>query len=238
MYRLLALIALASAAAQTPGFEVATVKVNRSGSGGTTFPQLRKGVLRAENVSFRLLLQAAFGLPGLRIAGAEWLDDDRFDVTGKSPDGVADTQLMPMLQTLLRERFRLVAHREMRDMSVYHLVVAKEGLRMTRFDPAHPQTVPRNRAAAGIAGAGAMPQLASMLTSAAGRIVIDHTGLEGRYSYSLSFSPLSASNSGGDSSAPDLVTALREQLGLALESKREAVEVLVVDHVDRTPLGN
>ena len=81
-----------------------------------------------------------------------------------------------------------------------------------------------------------MAQLANMLANAAGHPVVDDTGLNGRFSYSLSFAPLSARP--GDSDSPDLFTAIQEQLGLRLEAKREPIEVLVVDRAERVPAEN
>jgi uncharacterized protein (TIGR03435 family) len=223
---------------QSAGFEVATVKVNHSGSGGSSFPQLRNGVLRAENVSMRSLLQAAYGLSGSRVVGPAWLDSDRFDLAGKAPEGKADGELMPMLQALLKERFHLAVHREMKEMPVYHLIVAAGGVKMARFDPAHPPATPRNRSGAGIVGTGTMGQLANMLANAAGHPVVDDTGLEGRFSYSLFFAPLTARPGDTDGDVADLFTAIQAQLGLRLEGKRESLEVLVVDQAERVPPEN
>jgi uncharacterized protein (TIGR03435 family) len=61
------------------------VKVNRSGSSNAGFPELRNGTLVAENVSLKSLLSAAYALSPRRIIGPNWLDSDRFDLTGKAP---------------------------------------------------------------------------------------------------------------------------------------------------------
>ena len=74
--------------AQRPEFEVAAIKVNRTGSGGSNIPTLTNGTLRAQNVSLLMLLQAAYDLSALRISGPDWMMSDRYDLTGKSPPGV------------------------------------------------------------------------------------------------------------------------------------------------------
>jgi uncharacterized protein (TIGR03435 family) len=228
--------------AQPQGFEVATIKANHSGSGGSNSPRLTNGRLWAENASLKQILQVAYDLSALRIIGPDWLDSDRYDLTGIAPHGVPDTELRPMLQSLLKERFQLAAHRESREMPVYDLVVAKDGLKMALFDPGHPPVPPpRNGAASMIIGAGTMSQLANMLTGSAGRPVLDKTGIEGRYGYALMFSPLTAQavpESGADLGPLDLFAALQQQLGLKLESKKDTVEVLVVDHAERVPSEN
>jgi uncharacterized protein (TIGR03435 family) len=227
--------------AQSPQFEVATIKANQTGSGGSNFPRLKNGTLNAENVSLLMLLQAAYDLSAVRIVGPNWLNSDRYDVAGKSPQGVSDSELMPMLQELLRDRFRVSGHREMKEMPVYEMIVGKDGLKMSAFDPAHPLISPPNRNGGGamIVGSGTMPQLARMMSGPAGRPVLDKTGLSGRYNYILSFTPLSAqADESASDSSPDLFTAVQQQLGLKLESKKEPIEILVIDHAERAPIGN
>lgn len=83
-----------------------------------------------------------------------------------------------------------------------------------------------------------------------GQIVLDQTGLKGEYDFTLKWTPdsafsASAAGSGQDSEAaplPDpsgtsIFTALKEQLGLKLETKKAPVDVLVITHVER-PSGN
>jgi uncharacterized protein (TIGR03435 family) len=228
--------------AQTPAFEVATVKVNHSGSGRSNSPRLTNGRLWAENATLKQILQVAYDLSALRITGPDWLDSDRYDLTGKAPQGVPDTELMPMLQSLIRDRFQLAAHRASREMAVYNLVVAKDGLKLSPYDPAHPLVPPpRNGAASMVIGVGTMAQLASMLTGSAGRPVLDKTGIEGRYGYALTFSPLAAQASpdtASDSGPLDLFAAVQQQLGLKLEPKKDTIEILIVDHAERVPSEN
>ena len=227
--------------AQSPAFEVATVKVNRSGSGASNGPRLTNGRLSAENGTLKRFLQVAYDLNALQISGPGWLDSDRFDLAAKSPQGVPDSDLMPMLQSLLKERFQLTLHRENKEMPVYDLIVAKEGLKISVFDPSHiPPTPPRNGAASMIIGPMTISGLAKTLTPAAGRPVIDKTGLEGRYFCAVTFSPLKAqTNSNVTEVAPlDIFAAVQQQLGLKLEPAKALREILVVDHAERIPREN
>jgi len=231
--------------AQSPAFEVATVKVNRSGENGASRPDLRNGVLTARNVTMRMILRAAYDLHESRIIGPDWLDSDRFDLAGKAPAGVPDTEFMPMLQTLLKERFQLAVHRETKEMAVFDMVVAKSGLKIWQFDPARPvpkPPLPANVTSAMVASNGVftMPQLATHLTGAAGRPVLDKTGLEGRYGFFLFWTQLSAdaADAAGGSGPPDLFAAVEQQLGLRLQPNREPVEILIVDHAERVPAEN
>lgn len=88
--------------------------------------------------------------------------------------------------------------------------------------------------------------LVPLLTNAAGRPVVDKTGLTGRYDFTLRWAfdptqgtgPLAGQAPGGpavasDPDAPTLFTALQEQLGLKLDSQRAPMDVVVIDHVER-----
>lgn len=77
-----------------------------------------------------------------------------------------------------------------------------------------------------------MAVFAEVLSRSAGRIVVDRTGLAGAFDVSLSYANPSVVAAGGPSDAPELFTALQEQLGLKLEATRGPVEVLVIDSAE------
>jgi uncharacterized protein (TIGR03435 family) len=91
------------------------------------------------------------------------------------------------------------------------------------------------------ASAQEIGSLASMLSDRMGRFVLDRTGLVGPYDFVVDFMPdqMSPDPAGGasplptDINAPPLQTALKEQLGIKLESINAPVDVLVVDHIER-----
>jgi uncharacterized protein (TIGR03435 family) len=88
--------------------------------------------------------------------------------------------------------------------------------------------------------------LAKVLTSQLGRTVRDETGLDGVFDFLLEWDPGVDSTSGEGLPAvfPDgrarasIFTAIQEQLGLKLEGRKEPVDVLVIDRVERTPTEN
>jgi uncharacterized protein DUF3738 len=101
-------------------------------------------------------------------------------------------QLRLMLQTLLAERFRLVVHKEVKDMPVYALVIAKGGPRLkpAPADTDCPMGVPCSRAGGGPAAGLLLPDtdmqnLANIMTVFARRIVIDRTGIQGHFEIKL-----------------------------------------------------
>jgi len=237
---LLAAIAI-TAHAQSPKFEVASVKVNHTEGEQQHYPNLANGKFTAENTSMRTILQVAYGLTSLQITGPGWLDSDRFDLAATSPQGVPDTELMPMLQSLLKDRFNFAAHIDKREMSVYNLVVMKEGPKFSPFDADHiPPNPPRNGASSMIIGPMTMAGLAGHLTSVTGRLVLNKTGLEGRYFCAVTYSPLTtqANEIATGSGALDIFAAIQLQLGLKMESAKEPVDILAVDHAERVPTEN
>lgn len=85
-----------------------------------------------------------------------------------------------------------------------------------------------------------MARLADVLAPEVDRPVIDMTGLEGRYDVRLEFAPQSKSAVGSPDpqGTSELFTALTEQLGLKLESRKGPVLLLVVDSALRQPMEN
>src|SRR5688572_25349459 len=128
----LALIALAApAAAQGPSFEVASIRPTPMDGGppapGAAGVHITKQQVRFAYLSLRDYISIAFTLPVHLISGPEWINTTRFDIAAKLPDGVADNQFPQLLENLLRDRFKLQAHREKKESPVYALEVAPGG---------------------------------------------------------------------------------------------------------------
>jgi uncharacterized protein (TIGR03435 family) len=117
------------AQAQAPSFEVASVTPSNSlpppGTGGA---QIRPEQFDAPSYPLQALVSLAHGVSGGRITGwPEWTRIARYDVRAKTGKPSTRQEVLAMLQTLLAERFSLKVHREMREMDIYALVVAKAG---------------------------------------------------------------------------------------------------------------
>ena len=91
-----------------------------------------------------------------------------------------------------------------------------------------------------VRGTSTTSQLAQLLSRVVNRPVIDETGLTERYSYFLSYAPISSQTSEhpADSGPPDIFTAVEEQLGLKLQAGRSLVDIVAVDHIERMPTEN
>ena len=194
--------------------------------------------------------------------------DGDFPAVGPGQSG----PVQEMMQNLLAERFKLKVHRETKEMPVYELRLARSDGRLGKQiepstvdcagqrgrgqgpgrggpPPAPPQPGERPQCGMfmgiGNVGAGDVPlqQLAQLLSQRVQRIVVDKTGLTGRYSFNIEFTPdqlpppgaappgvqLPAFNPDG----PSIFTALQEQLGLKLEAARGPVETLVIDSIEQ-----
>ena len=123
-----------ASSAKPPTIEAATIKLSNPNATGPlaqipmVIPQ-GPGRLSATNVPLRLLIRMSYQLQDFQIVGGpSWLTSQKFDIVAKAEDGTAtDTsQLMPMLRSLLEDRFKLKTHRERREMPVSTLVVARQ----------------------------------------------------------------------------------------------------------------
>jgi uncharacterized protein (TIGR03435 family) len=134
--RFLVPFALACAAfAQTPAFEVASVKVSEPITPALVQSgRLHMGVtidsinVRISKLSMLELVALAYQIKGDQISGPDWISTQRYDIQAKLPEGGSRGQVPAMLQTLIAERFGMRFHREARDFNVFALVVAKRRL--------------------------------------------------------------------------------------------------------------
>ena len=220
--------------AQSPSFDVASIKPNISGS-GTTTADAKPGRVICTNFTTAMLFESAFGIKDFQISGAPgWLGSDRFDInatTGTSRD-LDDKELQPYFQALLAERFHLRFHRETKELQVYSLVVAKTGAKLTAHagEGDSDTNVSNSPGKSSITAASvSMEHLANILGGRLDRVVIDNTGLKGSYDIKLHWSP----DPSADSGEPSLFTALQEQLGLRLETTKGPVEIIVIDNLEK-----
>lgn len=221
-------------------FELATVRVSAPGSvrsdGQWSPPGI--GKFWAGNVSLEFLIGMAYGVDAKQIDGKPaWLGSELYDITAKPVAGVrlSREELKPMLQNLLQERFHLAAHRETRMMPGYELVVAKGEPKLQATNGDHVPGFRVNVSPGHLIGLNwSMAALAGYLGPAAGRPVVDRTGIAGSYDVSVEY----AWDEAEESSLPSLFTALQENLGLKLGPRKVPVEVVMIDHVDRVPVEN
>jgi len=233
-------------------FEVASVKPANPTAAGRVTMKEAPGTITMLNVTLRDCISQAYDVEDFEIFGPDWLGSDRYDIVARFTPGASKERVLLMRQKLLADRFKLALHREKKVMPVYALVVAKggpkiheaeEGANMTRIGRGHMvlHRVP-------------LSLLAEILSSQMDHPVLDQTGVEGLFDITLDWVPddtqAKMGVAGGDrpaggpgtlANAPEglsIFDALREKLGLKLQTKKEAVEILAVDHAERVPTEN
>jgi uncharacterized protein (TIGR03435 family) len=239
--------------APTPAFDVISVKPAKPGATGSG-SYTRGDVYTATNVTLKAILEHdAYDMPGSQIVGIPPnLASPAFDIEAKMDPAVYDQmktltrdqrslKLAQMVQQLLADQFKLITHTETRQLPVYALVVAnpKTG---PKLQPAKDLSNSNSSIslsngqikAEGVTLEDLAQKLTRSLSDVLGRIVIDRTGLTGRYDLTLKWTPAMTASTSTDSAtdAPDIFTAIQEQLGLKLESSKGPVSVLVVDHAE------
>jgi uncharacterized protein (TIGR03435 family) len=236
------LLVLQPVAAQTsvPRFEVATIKpAGASPDGHTHINYPPNGRFSATNITLLSLMQWAYGMSEKQILdGPAWLSSTRFDIQAEADIGDRMKSLTSeqgnelkrrMVQSLFAERFQLKIHSETRTLPAYDLVLAKGGLKLQASESSGNS---RGIGDTHFNGQGlGMTSIAEALSKITGRVVVDKTDLTGRYDFKLQWSADDAPAT--DSDAPTLFTAVQEQLGLKLESAKEPIPVLIIDHVDQ-----
>ena len=115
--------------AQQSEFEVASVKPNTSGNNMVNLRPPVGGRFTATNARLKMLIGLAYKVQNFDISGGpSCINSDGYDITAKAADSnLGIEQLRPMLQTLLEDRFKLVVHRETKEMPVYALLPGKNG---------------------------------------------------------------------------------------------------------------
>ncbi len=265
-------------------FEVADLK--------PTAPDFRGGMIRIQpggrvniaGITLKFLIEQAWDVTDDMLVGApKWMDTDRYDIVAKAPAADVDIdELWMMVRALLIERFKMATHTEERPVTAYTLVAVKP--KMQKADPNSRTKYKEGPGADGRDPRNKTPILSRLVTCqnmtmaqfsaklmniASGYIhspVLDATGLEGGYDFTLSFSAVGLTRSlpamagglgpgpGGPApgAAPSdagpiasdptgavtLFEAVEKQLGLKLETTKRPVQVLVIDHAEQKPTEN
>jgi uncharacterized protein (TIGR03435 family) len=231
-----------------PSFEVATIKPSKPGQPGKLYT-VRGTHFMTVNTTVMDLITVAYDVQQKQVVGGpDWISSDKFDIDGE-PDvpGTPDlNQLKTMVQKLLADRFALKFHRETKSMSAYVLTVAKDGPKLSKSqgDPnGLPSLFFRQLGVLTVRNATMTEFARLMQTAVFDRPVVDQTGLQGQWDFTLKWTP-DESQFGGmgmkvpppsdaADAPPPLFTAIQEQIGLKLEAGKAPVPVLVLDHVEQ-----
>jgi len=201
----------------------------------------------------------------------DWVMSERYAIEARADGTSTKDQMRLMMQSLLAERFGFKAHFEERTLPAFALELVNPGKTGPKLRPHSegvpcdetPAKVDFSKLFPPVCGTPAyrpMMQgsnrvtqggwrnttLAEMAEGLPGmgsvdRPMVDRTGLEGRYDFTIQFAPdsgfLPASDAAADLPGSTFIQALRDQLGLKLESVKADIRLLVIDHIER-PGGN
>ncbi|HEX3743515.1 MAG TPA: TIGR03435 family protein [Bryobacteraceae bacterium] len=247
-----------------PTFEAASIKPAAIPPGGGYTKWLRGGPGTADptridyhNATVSDLIRKAYGVESYQIVGPEWLQAELYQIAATVAPGSTKEQFQAMLRNLLADRFKVQLHRDRKEMESYSLTVARSGVRFKAHMEGPPDDKPQSfgsktdsdgypliprgaglavmngRARAKFPNTG-VDTITGMLTGQLHSPVSDDTGLTGKYDFELFWS----TEAGTGDNGPDLIAAVQEQLGLKLQRKKAPVEVVVVDHAEKTPAEN
>jgi len=226
-----------------------------SDPGQRAIPMPDPGRVRIRSLSLLGLVAMAYGVPVAQVRGPSWMGQGAFEVDATVPAGAQKGQVKVMLQSLLQERFSLIAHHETEVIPGYALMLGGGGSKLTpSVMPAEPppgqdqeadvraalsrkvmnlaanQTVPPPAGTSRSQFAHvSTAQLAGILFRFVQAPVVDETGLKGTYDVTLEISQ--------DQSGDSVFDAL-EKLGLKLKARPVPTDALVIDRATRAPTPN
>ena len=216
-------------------FEVASIKLVTDAVRDRVGIQNTPGGVEIAALPLRSLIRMAYAVR--EVAGPGWLDEVRFDIDAKPPAGYEPRQLAVLMRNLLADRFKLRAHIESRTVQGFALTAAPGGHRL----PAGTERTFLTGRPGLIQGKGrTIAELTGLVADAVAAPVVDKTGLTGTYDLKLEWTPQLAASAAAPSAQTEvsIFTALREQMGLRLDSIPVPIEVAVVDSVERMPTPN
>ena len=231
-----------------PKFEVAEIKPCKPGTPEP--PGQRMGMVRytypggrfdAKATTVEFLLEWAYDLlPSQHSRGSAWMENERFDIVAKAAGNATDDQMKVMTQSLLAERFKLKFHRDRREAPVLLVTLGKAAPKL--FPPKEgevhslrviPQTDSDQKVVSYhvVATRFSFAQLNQTFARQLERVILNGTGLDGDFDFTLDFTP--------DENRPNpldpslIITAMRNQLGLNIKAQKGLVDYLVIDGLEK-----
>jgi uncharacterized protein (TIGR03435 family) len=238
---LLSVVLCVNAFTQDASFDVVSIKPSPPDS-NMSRTSWDPGRLLASGVNLKQLIEWAYKVTDAQVAGGPgWMDSKFFDLEAKAEGRYDREQLLRMLQPALADRFKLSLHRETREMPVYVLTSGSSlpELHEAKGGPSNIQIqavppVAGERLVLRVIGQSvSMQYLTSYLTGPLGRLVLDRTGLKNAYDFKAEI-PIDEADIINEKRAAVNTTLWNamSKLGLKLDSRKEPVEVLVIDHVE------
>ena len=247
----IALLFVAAAWGQRPEFDVASLKpvvLDGIDTYTANLGTYRNGVVTLTNTTLAECIRFAYDITADDLlTGPEWIKNKavRFDILAKTAPDTTRGQALLMLRTLLEDRFKLELRREPRVLS-YYALTAPNGV--GKLQPAQ-DPPPAGGNSLGLGRIHhksiSMLLLATLISRFTRTPVLDQTGIPGLFEVTLEWArdngmpPATApSAAASELDGPSISEAVQKQLGLKLEKRKGPVDVLVVEHAEKTPLAN
>jgi uncharacterized protein (TIGR03435 family) len=232
-------------AARPPAFEVASVRLsiqeNNHPQGFRNPSTVIRGIsgnrFTEHYITLTELIMQAYQVKDYQVARApdwgNWFGGIQFDIAAKAEGSGTPpvSQVRLMLQVLLAERFHLKLHRAVKELPVYELGIGKNGAKLKEIGGDATPPVPKGQSPT---MRTPMDTLAQMISLRLDRPVIDKTSLAGKtYEFQLDQIALSRCEHQGDETVACVSAEIQKQLGLKLDARKDAVELLLIDHVEK-----
>ncbi len=186
--------------------------------------------LHAENISLEQLIQIGWGISNVQVTGVpNWLQEKRWYIDAKGPgEATRIAHLQLQIQALLKDRFALAVHEEMREVNQLAMLPAKDGLRIRDTSEGDGKFTTRGRAFMDGVHVS-MPVIVRSLSDLLGVPVLNLTGHDTFMDIHMEFLPHGEMPR---DDLPGIETALREQYGIELKMRKAPLRMLVVDRVE------
>jgi uncharacterized protein (TIGR03435 family) len=222
-------------------FEVASIRPNtgepRRGT-ANPFTFLPGGRFTAINVTLVDMIVRVYPTRRIQMQGGpEWIDSDRFDIVAKADEDEGEVkpgQWNEMIQALLEKRFKLVMHRESKEMSAYTLVVGKNPPKIQESKEGEQTDIVNGARGQMNFQRMSLVGLVNTLSNMTHMPIVDGTGMKGSFDFTLD--PIQLATPGvpvtRDSYADLVLSAVQEQLGFKLEERKAPLDITIVDHAE------
>ncbi|HVV44295.1 MAG TPA: TIGR03435 family protein [Bryobacteraceae bacterium] len=234
--RALFLFVFAAAAFGQPlSFDAASIKPNKLDDRIVTIDVGPGGRFAARGYTLKLLIQQAWEIKGFQILGGPgWLDVDRYDVQARGRANATRHEVNQMLQNLLVDRFALKLHPVQKEMQGFELEIAGDQSKLTPSQATGEVPNAHRDQTGSLVGTGySMRAIATMVGAYVAKPVVDNTGMKGLYDFRVRWTERADQISDSEPGSISLITALRDQLGLKLVSKRVMADLVQIESASK-----
>jgi uncharacterized protein (TIGR03435 family) len=241
-----------SASPHRLAFDSVSIRPSAPEDAGVSSVSLAGGVT-IRNTPLRTIITTLYDVDDRQLAGGPlWIDDEPFDIVATASSNMSAEELIRTAKAMLADRFQLSLRSAIRELPIYELTTARHDKRLgsgisrtarvCRGGRANERSACSSRVTPGsIASTGTTISAfaAKHLAPLVDRLIVDRTGIAGRFDVLLWFASDADAALRGTSAFPEpaLLAAVEDQLGLRLRATSGSVPVFIVDRVER-PINN